>query len=603
MDNKAIARHLRDMAQLLEADDHHPNQVLKYRKAAERIRDLHTELQEDEARLSALRMDKSIRSSVHILLTEGAAAAFANLPLSSVPASLREVMQLPGIGPKTARRYWLEAGVADCQTLQSTLHGPLRAKLGTPIQTARLEASVTAWQERQRRIPLAWGRTAISALQAELAQCTGVCEVQVTGEIARFCTEARCLTLLAAFAALEDRKQATGALRALGYTPVNSDSDEAATREGLSLPERQREQQTLLVQLATLTGRQAATCQWFYRQIELTERVADVWVLLLPRGAMASAVVATSGDDLYTEALHCLCEQQQSSHHDRPSDPKATTELGVAAVFSALDLPFIEPELREGFSMTLGGRRLLRTQDIRGDLHMHTDASDGQQTLTEMVERCIAKGYQYLAITDHSQSLHIAHGLSVERLQRQQEEISRLRDKYPNICILHGTEVDILNGNTLDFADDVLAMLDIVVASVHTGFQQSAAELTARILYAIEHPHVDILAHPTGRMLGRRDPYPVDLERVFQSAGRRVALEHNSNPSRLDLDPQWLRIGLEMGCLFVVDSDAHSIKDLDRVADYGVVMARKGWLSPDHVLNTRPLPDLLTWLRTPKDER
>lgn len=583
------------MAQLLEADDDSAKRAVRYRKAAEQIRDSHVELQTDIGQLSALRLDKAVKASVQTVITAGVAQAFAELSLTHVPSSLRELMQLPGVGPKTARRYFDEFGIDSCAKLEEALSKATKRPLCTPAQAARLQSAISAWRERQQRIPLAWGRQVTLHLQSELRQCAGVDEVFVTGEIARACTESHAITLIATYTHAADRTTAIHALKSAGYVAIPAQVEGGSQTFGLS--QRLEEQTRLFKRLLDLTDHGTdAKADWFHRFLSMDDRTADLYLLLVPSGACARALVATSGDDLYTEALSRLCDEA-------PQPPAAALANTQEAVFRALQLPLISPELREGFSMTLGTERLLARADVRGDLHMHTDESDGRHTLVEMVEACVSRGYQYMAITDHSQSLGIAHGLSVARLQRQREAILRLRDKYPEITILHGTEVDILQNNTLDFADDVLEALDIVVASIHTGFHQSPQEITARVLYAVEHPHVDIIAHPTGRMLGRRDPYGLDLMRVFEKAGKKVALEHNCNPARLDLDPQWLRAGLEAGCLFCIDSDAHSTHDLARLDDYGVTMARKGWLPPQRVLNTYALPTLLTWLKTPKNER
>jgi DNA polymerase (family 10) len=233
---------------------------------------------------------------------------------------------------------------------------------------------------------------------------------------------------------------------------------------------------------------------------------------------------------------------------------------------------------------------------LRGDLHDHTDWSDGHHPLERLVEAAQARGYEYVIVSDHSRSLTIAQGLSVERLRQQRAEIRAVQARH-RIRILAGTECDILEDGALDFPDDVLADLDVVVAAVHSRFKQDRATMTARLVKALAHPHVDILGHPTGRRLGSREPYDVDLEAVFAAArAHGKAVEINASPERLDLNDRHARRAAEAGVPLVISTDTHYLNELDNV-DLGVAVARRAWLGPDRILNTRPLDDLLAWTR------
>jgi DNA polymerase (family 10) len=228
---------------------------------------------------------------------------------------------------------------------------------------------------------------------------------------------------------------------------------------------------------------------------------------------------------------------------------------------------------------------------------MHSDWTDGSRPIEDMVNAAIARGYEYMAITDHSVGLAMTGGLDPARIAQQRDEIAVIGKRHPEITILAGSEVEIKRDGTLDFPDDVLARLDWVVASVHSGFNQPEEEMTQRILRAIENPHVDCIGHPTGRMINKRSPYAVDLERVFRAAARtRTVLEINSFPERLDLPDAQARRARDLGVTLVINTDSHSPAHMDNIR-YGVAMARRAWTEPGGVLNTLPLKKLQAWLR------
>jgi DNA polymerase (family 10) len=277
-------------------------------------------------------------------------------------------------------------------------------------------------------------------------------------------------------------------------------------------------------------------------------------------------------------------------------------------VYRALGLPLIPPELREGRGEieaalkdkgALPGR--LDVKDIRGDLHAHTTESDGGDTLEAMVEAAIDRGYEYLAVTDHSRAVGVARGLDEKRLRAQMDEIERLNEKLEKkkrkFTVLKGTEVDIRADGSLDHPEGVLEELDCVVAAVHSGFSMGADEMTERMLRAMATGLVNIIAHPTGRIVGSREPYEVDMEALMDGAKKHgVALELNSYPERLDLDDVHCRMARDRGVMLVISTDAHSTRHLDNI-EYGVHTARRGWCEAKHVLNTRPLGKLMKFLK------
>jgi DNA polymerase (family 10) len=273
-----------------------------------------------------------------------------------------------------------------------------------------------------------------------------------------------------------------------------------------------------------------------------------------------------------------------------------------ADVYGAVGLPVIEPELRENqgeIEAAEQGRlpRLVALGDLRGDLQAHTDATDGRDTLDAMARAAKARGLEYLAITDHSKRVAMARGLNAARLRRQLAAVDRLNARLAGFRLLKSIEVDILEDGLLDLSDDVLRDLDLVVAAVHFHFNLSAEKQTERIIRAMDNPLVSILAHPTGRLLGERDPYAVDVERLLEAARERgCAMELNANPLRLDLNDVHCKMARELGVRIAISTDAHSAADLEFLR-HGVDQARRGWLEPKDVLNTRPWPELQQCLR------
>lgn len=267
------------------------------------------------------------------------------------------------------------------------------------------------------------------------------------------------------------------------------------------------------------------------------------------------------------------------------------------AIYKALDLPFIPPELREDrgeFELT-ATPGLLEEHQLKGLIHCHSTYSDGQHTLADMAEATREQGYEYLLITDHSQSAGYAGGLKPDRIVQQQREIVALNQKFHGFRILSGIESDIRIDGSLDYEEDVLASFDLIIASVHSKLEMDEKEATKRVITAIENPYTAILGHPTGRLLLSRKGFPLDMEKVFDACvANKVAVEINASCKRLDVDWRYIRQGRDKGVLFSIGPDAHSIDGLKNV-QYGVGIARKGWLEPDHVINCWTAEELLAW--------
>jgi DNA polymerase (family 10) len=294
----------------------------------------------------------------------------------------------------------------------------------------------------------------------------------------------------------------------------------------------------------------------------------------------------------------------------RVEDNVIVASASEADIYNALDLDYIAPELREnsGELEAAANRmlpRLIELRDISGDLHMHTDATDGRDTIRQMAEAALARGLKYIAITDHSKNLAMTNGLDDKRALAHIKSIRKvdaeMKDQYQGkIRILPGIEVDILADGTLDLDDATLAQMDIVVASVHSHFNQSIEEMTTRVLRALENPHVRILGHPTGRKVLNREAYAINIDLILKRAAELgVAVEHNASPARSDLNDLNLRLAKQYGCKIVVDTDAHSTEELDQMR-YGITQLRRAWLTPADILNTEPTAEALLQNLRPK---
>ena len=327
---------------------------------------------------------------------------------------------------------------------------------------------------------------------------------------------------------------------------------------------------------------------------------------LMDHDSFGSALQYSTGSKQHNIDLRKRAERLGLSLSEYGITDMATGKLEKFATEEAFyrrqGLDYIPPEIREGsHEIELAEKgalpRLVEASDIRGDLHIHTDWSDGNASLEEMAQAARERGYQYIGITDHSIGLGIARGLDPERIQQQIQKIRDLNRKLSGFHILSGLEVDIRANGTLDIPDEVLAQLDLVLASVHSSLNQSEEQMTGRIIAAIENPNVDVIAHPTGRLLGERDPAAVNMEAVFKAAVKHnTALEISAMPSRLDLKDTHVYQAREMGVKLIIDTDSHRTEHLDLMR-FGVGTARRGWCEARDILNTRPLEDLLKFLK------
>ncbi|MCL6516767.1 PHP domain-containing protein [Alicyclobacillus sp.] len=489
---------------------------------------------------------------IRTLIEQGMPGLLRRLDIT-IPVTSVELLRLPGIGPKTAHRLVHEHGIHSAADLDAALRdGRLRQIPGLgPNRLARLRRELTVFFERQHAVPIAIAWPLAVRLTEHIRSLPGVSRVSVTGPVRRLVTMSPAIDLVAA---AED----PAPLFAWAGHPQPNEP-----------------------------------CPTLSMQVPAQDHPVPVRIRVTDERRFPLCLMRTTGDATHHEVITGLLRRRGITWTD---DDRL---LGTAAVirdetdlYDLVGLPFLPPEIREGRGLLCNPDALVDRSDIRGDLHVHTTWSDGSMSVAEAVQAAEALGYEYIAITDHSQSLAIAGGLDPERVRRQREEIHEVRE-HSRVRVLHGIEVDILPDGRLDLPDDVLFELDLVIASVHSAMDQSREQMTERILRAIRHPAVHIIGHLTGRILGRRAPYDLDLDRLFDEAlVHGVLFELNANPNRLDISEDLLRTAKSRGMLIPVNTDTHHPDEFHHM-EYGVRMARRGWLSSGDVLNTLPYDDLV----------
>ena len=587
MRNLELALAFERIADLLEFLGESPFKIRAYRRVARTLMELAEPIEQvaAEGRLRTLPgVGEAIAAKVEQYLRTGAIELLERLK-EQVPEGVVELTQIPGVGPRTARLLSEQLGVRSVAELEEAARdGRVRTVKGMGARTEQaILEGIQRWRARAGRLALPYLLSAAEAVAASLEHRPGIGRVALAGSVRR---------------AEETGSDVDLVVEGL---PV-----ETAARglEGLGPAEPGLWPGTLRVRGPGPGGARV-----------------DVWVV--PPAQFAAACLVATGPSRHVEGLlrrlearGFRLEQGQLVGPDGAAHP-VTDE---ATLYRLVGLVWVPPELRWGEDeLELAERgelpaRLVEVEDIRGDLHTHTDASDGTAPAREMAEAARARGLEYLAITDHSPSLTVARGLSVERLQAQVQTVRALDAEMrqgggtgpgpgPKTAgrgafrVLAGSEVDVLPDGSLDYPSDVLAGLDVVIASVHSQMRQSRDEMTRRLLAACEHPHVHILGHPTGRLLGRRDPYEVDMEAVIDRAAETgTVLEINASPDRLDLCARWARAARRRGVRLVIGTDAHSPAQLAFMR-YGVLVARRAGLGPEDVLNTRPLEELLAQLK------
>lgn len=568
MTNREIAGILKRIGDMMDILGENRFKVIAYRRAADSIlnlgQDIHTYWQAGSLE-EVPGIGKAIADKIDELLATGRLEYYERLQ-EQVPAGVVSLLEIPDVGPKTAKLLWEEMGLQSVAEVETAARsGQLQNLPGLAAKSeAKILAGIEALHRRSDRIPLgtAWP-VGVQLLEALTATCPEVQQATVAGSLRRMRSTIGDIDLLAA------SKTPTAVMRAF-----------AALGQ---------------VAEVTLSGQTKTTVRLHNGlQVDLRVLEPERW---------GAALQYFTGSQAHNVRIREIAQKQGLSLSEYGFKRQDGSEIlcpEEADVYETLGLPWIAPELREDrgeIQSALAGRlpSLVAWDDIQGDLHAHTDWSDGAGSLAEMAEAARARGYGYLVISDHTQSLGVANGLTPERLRAQRAEIQALNEQWQDFALLQGCELEIRADGSLDFPDDVLAELDFVVASVHTSLRQERAQITQRVLNALHNPYVDVIGHPSGRIIGQREESAVDLGAVIEAAAATgTALEVNSIPARLDLDEVHVRRAIELGAQVAINSDAHHPGGLDSLR-FGLATARRGWATTPYVLNAMTWEELCAW--------
>jgi DNA polymerase (family X) len=577
MDNPTIARLLSETADLLEIDGGDSFRIRSYRRAAEAAEQTTVDLTAaapDTARLLEIPgIGKSMAANLQAIVASGTMPLREEL-LAKYGAGLLELLKLPGMGPKTVGLLWSASQIASIDALAQAIEaGRLTdlPRMGTK-QIDKLRKGIEDYRRSAGRFRIDVAEDAARRITDYLLAFDGIERVTPAGSLRR-------------------GRETAGDLDLLVTGPACAPEQTAAVVE----------------YVAAYPGIQSIIAKGDNKVSFYLSNALQVDVRLLPSASYGAALQYFTGSKGHNVSLrqralkmgYTLSEWSLARLDDESVVAAATEE----EIYAALGMDWMEPELRENLGEIEAAARhalppLIYQSDIRGDVHMHTNATDGNNSIREMAEAAIAVGYHYIAITDHSKNLAMTNGLDDKRAL---EHVARTRavdkEMEGRIRVFAGIEVDILTDGALDLSDEVLAQMEVVVASIHTRFDQTREEMTARVVRAIENPYVRILGHPTGRLLLKREPFALDLGVVLSRAAQLgVAVEHNAAPERLDLNDRDLRLAKELGCKIVINSDSHDARNLGKM-EYGLRQLRRAWLGPKDVLNTLEADAFLAALR------
>jgi DNA polymerase (family 10) len=586
MKNADIAAAFDELGTLYELDGAVVYRVLAYRNAAKAIRDSGVSVAElaRQGKVEELPgVGKTIAEKIDALLDEGEIPAARKLK-AKIPAGLVAVTGIPGLGSKRARLLFDQLGVDSIESLRTAAEAQqIRTVPGFGAKAEeKVLASLAAGADgsAKERVLLSTALEVGGDL-VEGLRASGTAErVELAGSARRWADTCKDLDIVAAVAA--DDGNGDGETAAATHAPA------AAVA-------------ALVDAFEQLPGVDEVTSRGPAGAKAITHQGLAVDLRVVGADSFGSLLQHFTGSGRHNEALRTAAVRQglHVSEYGILADATGETErfADERAVYERLGMAYVEPELREDRGELEAARagtlpKLIEVGDLRGDLHCHTTASDGHQTVLEMARAAQARGYEYVAITDHSASHGFGNHVDPDELRRQIERVARANEQLDGFTVLAGSEVNILPDGSLDYEDALLAELDWVIASAHTSFGMSEDEMTKRIVTAIENPRVRAIGHPTGRMLGRREPYAVDMDRVIEAAARtRTFLEINANPNRRDLSDVHARAAADAGVKLLIDSDAHRAERFD-VIRYGIATARRAWLTADDVANTRSWSEL-----------
>lgn len=574
--NHALAETFLLIANLLEIKGENVYKIIAYRKAADSLNNLGREaadIAREDGLTSIPGVGKAIAEKITELLDTGKLEFLEKLE-QEVPPSLAELLQVPDLGPKKIALFWKELGIKDLPELEAAARqGKLRGLSGMGEKSeAKIIAGIEALGRRSDRMPIGRAWPAAQKLLEYLRQISGVERAEVAGSLRRMRSTIGDVDLLVA------ARDPRPVMQAFTHHP-----------DVLNVVSKGEVKSS----------------------VEFTHKLrAQLWVQ--PPERFGTALVYATGSKDHNVRLRELALNKGLSLSDRSFLKKDGSEQLCATeeeVYEILGMPWIPPELREDHGeveAALAGKlpHLVERSDLRADLHDHSTWSDGTLSIREMALAAKERGLTILAITDHSGGLGVTGGPTVEQLKEHRAEIDKVqREMGDSIHLLQGTEVEIKADGSLDYPDEVLAGLDIVVASLHVSLRQPRAQVTRRLIDAINNPNVDIIGHPTGRLIPDREGADLDMEAVLSAAkASGVALEINAHPLRLDLDEVYARRAVDMGILLSINTDAHAASDMDLI-DFGVAAARRAWVGPKNVINTWDIKRLQRWLASDKRKK
>jgi DNA polymerase (family X) len=567
--NAAISAIFDEIADLLDIQGANPFRVRAYRNAARTVGELGTDVKALVERGTALTeipaIGEDLANKINEIVQTGQ-CEFLTRQRKQVPPAVIALLRVPGLGPKRVRILWRDLEIQTLeQLLQAAKDGRVRDLPGFGAKTEqKILESVQAHLGEARRFKLSAAAHYAEALAAYLRKVQGVRQVEVAGSFRRMKDTVGDLDMLAVAV-----KSSPVIARFARYEDVKEVMSSGPTRSTVILK----------------------------NGIQVDLRV-------LPQESYGAALQYFTGSKAHNIVIRRMAQERGLKINEYGVFRGEQRVAGATeeSVYAAVGLPWIPPELREDRGEIEAARdgklpKLVELADLRGDLHAHSKAGDGHNTIGEMAQAARTHGLDYIAITDHSKRLAIAHGLDPAHLRKQIAETRKLNAGPAGITVLAGIEVDILNDGKLDLPDAILAEFDVVVAAVHSRFDLPRAQQTARILKALDNPRVHILAHPSGRVLEERETYDVDMEQLIHAArDRRVALELEAHPQRLDLIDTYCQMARQEGVPVAINSDAHNTFELAGLR-FGVCQARRGWMEKRDVLNTRSLEDLRGWLR------
>src|SRR5438874_2790736 len=568
MDNKAIAGILYETADLLEIDGQDSFRIRSYRNAAQAIEALPEQVSdliaEPKKLLEIPGIGKRMLLNLQEMLKEGRLALHAEL-LQKYRPSMLDLLKIQGLGPKTISLIWSAYQVCDVEGVEKLAReGKIRdlPRMGEK-QEQKLLKAIEDFRRIAGRYLLDIAENQANKIVDHLAKVPGIEKVTPAGSLRR-------------------GRETVGDLDILVTGPGCCNDDD---------------REKLIEHIIKLPGLMEIIARGENKVSFRLRGGMQVDVRFLPPESFGAAMQYFTGSKGHNVALRQRALKLGYTLNEyslaKLDDQQVVAGKSEEEIYAALKLGYIPPEMRENCGeIDLAEKhalpRLISQEDLRGDVHMHTIETDGRNTIVEMAEAAREHGYKYMAITDHSKNLAFANGLDDARAVEHIQRIRRTGEGIEGIRIFAGIEVDILGDGSLDLSDSVLEQMDLVIASVHSHFNQSAEEMTARLLKAIENPNVSIIGHPTGRILLRRDAYPYDMDAVLEAAARnKVAMELNAYPDRLDLCDRHLRMAKQRGVKIVINTDSHHTSHMEKIR-YGVLQARRAWLTPDDVLNTLP---------------